>query len=567
MATNERITPEIQNQLRQAVRGPLPPNCTLLADQYIPLRDGVRLCCDVYQPTGAGPLPVILSIAPYIKELQLQPALLTHSIEAGPTDTLVASGYVHVIATHRGAGLSQGQYDHISAKEQADFHDVIEWLSQQSWCNGAVGMVGDSHFAVNSLWATTQQHPALKCVVPYDAMADFYRDFAYPGGVYRSSFLSKWYIDSMHQFAWPGPVEGRLAPANQLQDFIDNPFDGPYWWERSLRTRLDRIRTPVLHMVPTSPVHTRGQLSAYSLGNYTRKLVVTPRPENSKEHWLFLKSEPLKAYMLRFLDHWLKGVDTGIMDEPEVAICDSGTNEWRYENEYPLARTQWTPFYLGGSAEGGHEGHVGDIGTEAPTHDHAADSYRMPDWDRVANGEPVLSYRTPPMTRPLRVHGPLSATIYASTTATDTVWFVKLFDIAPDGKAMPLSDGVLKASFLELDPALSRPGLPWHPYTRRDMPESGKVYEYQIELRPIFHTFKPGHRLSVQIQSNDPQFMNFLHTVYNTEMLPYPATNTVYRTRQYASHLLLPVIPDAPEIMPVGAPLKDVTWPIQGLTW
>ena len=111
MSTNERITPEIQARLRNAVRGPLPPNCTLIADQRIPMRDGIRLCCDVYQPTGAGALPVILSIAPYIKELQLQPALLTHSIEAGPTDTFIASGYVHVIATHRGAGTSQGQYD------------------------------------------------------------------------------------------------------------------------------------------------------------------------------------------------------------------------------------------------------------------------------------------------------------------------------------------------------------------------------------------------------------------------------------------------------------------------
>ena len=567
MSTNERITQEIQDDLRRRVRGPLPANCTLIADQFIPMRDGVRLCCDVYQPTGAQALPVILSIAPYIKELQLQPALLTHSIEAGPTDTFIASGYVHVIATHRGAGLSQGQYDHISAKEQADFFDVIEWISHQPWCNGAVGMVGDSHFAVNSLWATTQQHPALKCVVPYDAMSDFYRDFAYPGGAYRSSFLSKWYIDSMHQFAWPGPVEGRMAPANQLQDFIDNPFDGPYWWERSLRTQLDRIKTPVLHMVPTSPVHTRGQLSAYSLGKYTKKLVITPRPENSKEHWLFLKSEPLKAYMLRFLDHWLKGKATGIMDEPEVAICDSGTGEWRHENEYPLARTQWTPYYLNGSAEGGREGHVGSITTSSPTHEAAADSFQMPDWDLVAAGKPVLSYTSAPMEKPLRVYGPLSAVLYASTTAHDTVLFVKLFDIASDGTSMPLSDGVLKASFRELDPALSRPGLPWHPYTRRDMPESGKVYEYQIELRPIFHTFTPGHRLSVYIQSNDPAFMNFLHTVYNTEMLPYPATNRVYRTQQHASHLLLPVIPDAAEIAPVAAPLSDVVWPIQGLVW
>ena len=123
------------------------------------------------------------------------------------------------------------------------------------------------------------------------------------------------------------------------------------------------------------------------------------------------------------------------------------------------------------------------------------------------------------MARPERV--PAGAQpLDASTTANDTVWFVKLFDMAPDGTSMPLSDGVLKASMREIDETQSRPGLPWHPYTQRRMPEAGTIYEYQIELRPIFHTFKPGHRLSVQIASNDPQFMNFLHTVYNTEMPP-----------------------------------------------
>ena len=153
----------------------------------------------------------------------------------------------------------------------------------------------------------------------------------------------------------------------------------------------------------------------------------------------------------------------------------------------------------------------------------------------------------------------------ASTTANDTVWFVKLFDMAPDGTSMPLSDGVLKASMREIDETPSRPGLPWHPCTQRLMPKAGTICEHQIELLPIFHTFKPGHRLSVQIASNDPQFMNFLHTVYNTEMRPYPATNQVHRTRQHASHLLLQVIPDAPEIAAVTAPLKDVVWPIEGL--
>jgi predicted acyl esterase len=555
---------ELHERLREATRGPLPPNTELLKDVYIPLRDGIRLCADVYRPSGSVKCPVILSIAPYIKELQQNPPLLTHSIEAGPTDALIESGYIHVIATHRGAGQSQGQYNHISATEQADLYDVVEWLAKQAWCDGNVGMIGDSHYAVNSLWAAVQQPPSLRCVIPYDAMSDFYRDFAYPGGVFKSRFLSIWYIDSTEQFQWPGPVDGRLPPANQLQDFIENPFDGPYWWERSLRTQLDRIKIPVLHIVPISPVHTRGQLWAYPRTNTNKKLVVTPVTHPNKGHWLFLLSEPLKAYMIQWLDHWMKGIDTPIVHEPEVAIFDPGLNEWRYENEYPLERTEWTNFYLSGN---GAALPYGSLGKDKPTDPHSCDSYEIPDWPTVEAGRPVLAYQSNVLERPLKLWGPLSATVYASTTSTDTAWFVKVGDVAPDGKLTLLTNGVLKASMRELDPELSQPGRPFHRFTRRELPESGKIYEYQIEMRPLFHTLKKGHRLWCQIQSNDPVNINFLHTVYNTEMLPYPATNTIHHSLEYPSHLALPVIPDAPEIAPVSSPLKDVCWPIKGLAW
>lgn len=567
MSTQETTPRALQDRLRNAVRAALPVDCMLLADQFIPTRDGVRLCCDVYRPSTAPALPAVVSISPYIKELQLQPPLLTHSIEAGPTLALTRRGYVHVIVSHRGSGQSQGRYDNISALEQTDLYDVVEWVARQPWCNGNVGMIGDSHFAVNCMWAATQQAPSLKCIVPYDAMTDMYRDLAYPGGMLKSAFLSQWYLDAVPQFQWPGPVQGREPPANLIQDFIENPLDGPYWWERSLRTKLDRIEVPVLHIVPSSSVHTRGQLWGYSRGKYPKKLVITPRPEVAKEHWLFLKSAPLHAYILRFLDHWLKGIDTGLMAEPEVAICDSGTGEWRYEHEYPIARTQWTKFYLAGNDAVGAAGSVGTLSPAPPVQADARDEYRMPDWPHVAGGRAVLAYQTEPLARPLTLHGPLQATLFASTTATDIAWFVKLDDVAPDGRVTPLTEGALKSSFRSIDDGMSAPGQPWHPCTERALPEPGRVYEHQIEMRPIFHTLRPGHRLQLRIQSSDPQFMNFLHTVYNTEMLPFPATNAVHRNRLHASHLLLPVVAPAPDSTPVPAPLKDVAWPVQDLRW
>lgn len=565
MTIDQQLDQATQDKLRTAARGKLPANAELIADIRIPMRDGILLSADVYRPKGAsGPVPAVLSVAPYAKELQLAPPLLTHSIEAGATDMLVDNGYIHVIASQRGAGQSQGQYKHMATIEQTDMYDLIEWIAQQDWCDGNLAMIGDSHFAVNSIWGATQRPPHLRCIIPYDAGCDFYRDMSHPGGLFKAGFMSKWWIDAVQQFQWPGPVEGRLPPTNQIQEFLENPLDGPYWWERSPRYKLDQVEVPVLHIVPRSGIHTRGQLWGYPLLKGRKKLVVVPPPTPAKEHWLFLKSGPLKAYMVQWLDHWMKGIATPIADEPEVAIFDAGTGEWSYADSYPLAETQWTKFHLSGK---GSEGSVGRIGLEAPSGTEAADTYALPDWEQVAAGKPVLSYETAPSDAPLRIWGPLAATLYASTTATDTAFFVHLDDMAPDGSVTHLTDGVLKASFRELDADQSRPGQPYHPFTKRELPDSGKVYEYQIELRPIFHTIKPGHRLRCRVQSNDPMFMNFLHTIYNTEMMPWPSFNSVHHDAEHPSHLLLPIIPDSVGPRPVSAPLADVAWPIAGLDW
>ena len=565
MMTNDEAAVRLQDQLRAAARGRLPDNAELIADISIPMRDGVILSADVYRPKGVtGPLPVVLSVAPYAKELQLAPPLLTHSIEAGATDMLVDNGYIHVIASQRGAGQSQGQYAHMSYVEQTDMFDLVEWIAAQDWCDDAVGMIGDSHFAVNCLWAATQQPPHLKCIIPYDAMSDFYRDMAYPGGLFKSGFLSKWLVDAFQQFQWPGPVAGRLPPTNQIQDFIDNPYDGPFWWERSVRFKLDQIKVPVLHIVPRSGIHTRGQLWAYSAQTCVKKLVIVPPPTPAQEHWLFLKSGPLKAYMVQWLDHWMKGIDTPIIHDPEVAIFDAGTGEWHYADDYPVKGTSWTKFHLSGDGVAGKAGRLSLAASAGP---ERPDCYALPDWDVVAAGKPVLAYETEPSDAPLRIWGPLSAVLYASTTATDTAFFVLLDDVAPDGSVTRLTDGVLKASFRELDADKSTPGAPFHPFTHRELPQSGVVHEYQIELRPIFHTIKPGHLLRCRIQSNDPMFMNFLHTVYNTEMMPWPSHNSLHHDLDYPSHLLLPIVADLPRSEPVTAPLADVAWPIVGLDW
>ena len=128
------------------VRSPQPPAGTSLDEHvYVAMRDGIRLCVDIYQPQTAGRYPVLLSLSPYSKDIQQRPPHWSHAIESGATGFYAAHGYVHVIAQGRGAGRSQGQWRWFDEKERTDGHDLIEWIAQQPWCNGNVGMIGDSY--------------------------------------------------------------------------------------------------------------------------------------------------------------------------------------------------------------------------------------------------------------------------------------------------------------------------------------------------------------------------------------------------------------------------------------
>ena len=190
------------------------------------------------------------------------------------------------------------------------------------------------------------------------------------------------------------------------------------------------------------------------------------------------------------------------------------------------------------------------------------DRYTTPNQDFVLAGKPViaLGYATPPLEEDLRLWGPLSVVLYGSTTSLDTVWFVKMGDIGADGKVTLLTQGHLKASFREIDEVQSRPGQPFHPFRNPSLPIARSIYEYQIEMMPVFHTFKRGHKLWVQIASDDYDYQGRLRSLHTYEGLPVPGENIIYHDLAHPSHLVLPAIPDAPVIKNVGAPICEIKW-------
>jgi uncharacterized protein len=541
------------------VRGPIAAGIKLEENIYVTARDGVKLAIDIYRPEKEGVYPVILSTAPYMKEIQQWPPFLTHSIEAGNTNFFVPRGYIHIIAQLRGTGLSQGQYNFFSIKEHQDSYDIIEWIAKQKWCNGNVGMMGDSYFAMIQFATAILQPPHLKCIAPFDGCTDIYRDFTYQGGIFFGWFMGMWGPDMLRQAAWPWPIEGKLPPANMFADIVTHPLDGEYYWERSAIHNMDKIKCPVLSIVAQEGfLHSRGQLLAYPKIKAPKKMLVVP-PSGLHAHELFLTSEPLNQYLLKWYDHWLKGIDTGIMNEPEVAIGDAVTFEYQYENEYPLARTKFTKFYLHSSGNA-NKAPWGMLGLEKPDKE-PADSYSIAEAFRTAAmRQPVLGYVTQPLEKDLKVWGPLAVTLYGSSTTMDTEWFIDLADVTPEGKVEKFTQGHLKASLRSVDPAKSKPAQPWHPFNKVERPEPNKIYEYQIELMSIFHSFKAGHKIWIQIASADFWYQEHLRTLDTAEMTPLPAKNTVYHDAEHPSHLLLPVIPEQAPVKPMGPPISEIKW-------
>ncbi|MFH1489247.1 MAG: CocE/NonD family hydrolase, partial [Pseudomonadota bacterium] len=462
----------------ELVLPPEPPaGARLRRSLYVTMRDGIRLAVDIYLPDKEGVYPALLSLSPYMQDIQRKPPHWSHAIESGATSFYVPKGYVHVIAQGRGGGLSQGQWRWFDEKERTDGYDLIEWIASQPWCTGNVGMIGDSYWSWSQYAAAIAQPPHLKCICQCDGTTDLYRDVCFQGGLYNHQFLGNWTEYVAAQTAWPGPVEGKLPPMHLQYELMARPHDGPWYRERSAWPRLDRMKTPVMAICPQGGhMHFRGQLWGYPRIDVPKKLMVVP-PTGFWSHLRYLTNRALNRQMLRWYDYWLKGIDTGIMDEPEVAIFDSGTRKWQYENEYPLARTEWTKFYLRSGPEGpAAEPPFGRLAAEPPG-EEKPDAYRMPDsYARLAAGEPVLAYATPPLGRDLRIWGPLSLTLYASSSRIDTAFHVKVVNVAPDGRAAPLSRGVLKASFREVDETLSAMGQPFHPFERQELLKPGEIY-------------------------------------------------------------------------------------------
>jgi predicted acyl esterase len=564
---------------------------TVDRDVSVPLRDGTRVLANVHRPDAPGRFPALVSMTPYCKDVEdltyLGPKIgrfnLEYAqVEGGDSEFWAAHGYVHVVVEIRGTGNSEGSYHGLlSPQEAPDGYDVVEWTAEQAWCDGNVGMIGLSYLGITQFTTAAERPPHLKAIAPLHSFTDLYRDFSYHGGIpsrslfsgillipargafsvaeqrYEAAELQK-QVDSLladkgTNYATNPYLVSTLRSAPETRpitfDGLVHPEDGPYWRERSAAERLHEVEVPTYlganfhaHSVP---VHLPGAVNAWSKISTPKKLSFHKTNHGGVNRPFYEHHDEL----LRWFDHWLKGEENGVMDEPRVKIWVRGREEYRYADEWPLLTdTDWTRFYLRGG--GRLTANEPPASGEAPARMDYEPALPVILPQPVSPPPPKLSYTTEPFETDVEVVGPLALYLQASLSGDDGDFIVSVRDVGPDGAEFPLSRGWLRASHRELDQERSVDWQPYHTHTNPTPLTPNERYEFAIEIRPIANLFKAGHRLKLEIlpcdfPSPDPttydwtQFWGFVHHI------PYgkPVSYDVHHTPDAPSYLLVPVLP------------------------
>ncbi len=564
----------------------------------VAMRDGVTLYADVYRPDADEPLPVLLQRTPYDKTQN----------RVGSLDVMRAAshGYAVVVQDTRGRYASEGEF-YPFLDEPNDGYDSVQWCVEQPWSSGKVGMFGRSYVGATQWLCAITNPPGLTCIAPGITASDYYEGWTYQGGALAWGFALSWTmrqltmanlgaISSRHDLP-EDTRAGLLAAFNELdctfrhQPIVDIPHLKPplagyfydwirhsssddYWQRWRIEDHYPHITTPALHIGGWHDIFLLGTLRNFvgmrsqaqdATARNGQRLIVGPWHhgpfgEMSGEFFFGLGASgpaiDTDGIQLRWFDHWLKGQRNGAEQDPPVRIFVMGRNEWRDEREWPLARTQYTDYYLHSGGQANTAAGDGSLSPAAPgaeSPDVFLYDPRDPvptrggalccgpsfvpggafDQREVEARSDVLCYTTPPLESDIEVTGPLSVTLYAATTAADTDFTAKLVDVEPCGAARSLVDGIIRARYRQGTDA-SRPITP------------GAVEEYTIDLVATSNVFKAGHRIRLEISSsNFPRFdRNF-----NVASDPWaatesaPALQTIHHDGQFPSRIRLPVIP------------------------
>jgi predicted acyl esterase len=563
-------------------------------DAPIRMDDGLVLRADIFLPLAEGRYPVILTYGPYAKWLSFQegnPGAWNHLTAHNPEvlegssqkyqswelvdpEKWVPDGYACVRVDSRGTGRSPGFIDPWSPRETRDFYECIEWCGVQPWSSGKVGLNGISYYAMNAWQVAAEQPPHLSAVCAWEGACDYYREATNHGGIV-SDFLINWFPRAVqraqHGVGERGPrsmVHGEPAcgPETLSDDelrklridieqwILERPLDGKDHRDRS--TDLSKVKAPVLSTANWGGqgMHTRGNFEGFMGAASEQKWLEA----HGGAHWESFYTNEGMALQKKFFGHFLKGEDTGWKDQPRVTLKVRHVDRFveRGESEWPLARTQWTKFYL-------HPAD-GSLRTEPP-----------------ANGGPVsvaydtqgdgLLFLSPPLEDELEITGPSAARLWLSSKTADADVFLALRVFTADMREItfqgsndprtPVGLGWLRASHRKLDPKRSLPYRPYHTHDEIQPLTPGEAVALDVEIWPTSIVIPRGYRFGIAVRGKDYRYPGepakvpgfkytltgvgpFLH--HHPKDRPpetFHTTNTLHVEPGREPYVLLPVIP------------------------
>jgi uncharacterized protein len=527
-----------------------------------------------------------------------------------------------VVQDTRGRAASEGSYFPFF-NEGPDTYDTVEWAASLPWSNGRVGTLGASYLAAVQYAVIGLNPPHLRTMNPASGPANQFYSSIYRRGVFELRWRLAYFIamerGTYHRAGRYRQERDRLdsyvtdprAPAALLTDeayrhlpikdwgerlrgdlpyvaqFIEHSTDGPFWQAHEPRRRAGEAGIPILHvgtwydafMANTLDMFEaiRDQSSSPEVRR-TQKLVMGPGAHlgfagpasgGDGSGTEAAEEEEVQELQLRWFDQFLKGIDTGVLDEPPVRLYVMGRNRWRDEDEWPLARTKYTNLYLRGGGHAVSSSGDGELSFEAPG-DEPVDSYLYDPDDPVpttggtiigADGGvrdqraierrgDVLVYTSQVLQSDLEVTGPVRVVLYISSSAPDTDFTATLVDVHPDGFAANIVDGIVRARFRD---SLTDP-VPIVP---------GQVYRLEIDLWSTSQVFLAGHRMRLDISSsNFPRYDRNANSglPFGEDRQLHTARQTVFHDGGRPSHVVLPIIPAA-----FGAPARSFEHLASGL--
>jgi uncharacterized protein len=539
----------------------------VLSSEYVAVTDGTLLAVDLYRPKGADgaatadKLPVLWMHSPYNRRYFSYGGMRALSGEAypGAAARLVDYGYVVAIVDFRGLYASFGENlaynrgEWIDAASH-DAYDITQWLAEQPWSNGQIGMWGCSATGGSQLQAVTTAPPALKAVFPMSCEFDAY-PFGVPGGMapaqgdtrappntvapaMRDQIAEPVDADKdrsqlQEAFASHGPDRDNLGYV-PFRDSVVEGVTEPWWTKSSPSTYLDRLNASgvAMYLAANWDEAATKYGAFFTFNNLTspRKLIVGPATHCAWPTVQMLTGFDITVEERRFFDHYLKGIDNGVMDEPAVYYYTYGKpkgEEWSASRTWPLAEEKRVPYYLG----------AGSLVREAPTEQSAQDDFVVNyEASAATAASSGLVYETPALDKPMQVTGHPVVELWLASSGADSDVVAYLQNVAPDGTTTSYNmHGRLRASQrAESAAPYDNLDLPWHPFRASDAAPlvPGEPVQLRFDLLPISMVFEAGHKLRL--------ILTFADAV-TPRLEPVPSVS-VYRDAQHPSTITLPVI-------------------------